>query len=592
MILKKAVLMFLPCAFAFLVPKPLFKPVVNSQLRLKNDDFDFKQSDYLLKLENITMSSFNVTTRKFKNVGNLTAIVLRRREKPKQVKKTYIENLIFPIFDDPVEDPPETPELPELARVPVRRRQIKPATKSSSQGTFKIEEVDSNFNFTKIGGYDEVKLEMNQVIDFLVNSGNYTKYGVRLPKGLLLEGPPGNGKTLLAKALAGETNMSFISTVGSIFNEKYVGVGPARVRELFELANDNLPAIIFIDEIDAVAKKRSGSGEGADAERDSTLNQLLVNMDGFEDKNSKPLLIIGATNRADTLDKAILRAGRFDKIINVGNPDRTTREAIINIHSHGKPLNISIPELVQLTTGFSGAQIENLINEAVLYGIRNNTLPVSIDVFDIIRDRILLGQTTKKKQLSESALRRIAYHEIGHLLLILSSKYVEKPEKVSINTKSNNALGFVMSQSSDIDEGLYTQNYLEDKIKISLAGREAEALFLGSISSGCVNDLEVAMGLAKNLILNYGMGKRIIYPHFSEEYKKKIDENINELINDSNKEVQKILQNNRPLINYLAKILLDKKTLSYAEICSSILEFNAIQQNTLQNLTQNLPNKS
>jgi cell division protease FtsH len=585
MILKKAVLMFLPCALSFLAPKPLFKPVVNSQLRLKNGDFDFKQSDYLLKLENITMSSFNVTTRKFKNIGNLTAIVLKRRQTPKQVKKTYIENLIFPIFDDPVEDP-EVPEIPELVRVPVRRaRKLAPVTKSSKDGNFKIEQLDSAFNFSKIGGYDEVKAEMTQVIDFLIRPENYTKYGVRLPKGLLLAGPPGNGKTLLAKALAGETNTSFISTVGSIFNEKYVGVGSARVRELFDLANDNLPCIIFIDELDAVAKKRSGSGEGADAERDSTLNQLLVGMDGFEGKS--PLLVVGATNRIDSLDNAILRPGRFDKVINVPNPDQNTREAIIKIHAEGKPLNISIPELVKLTTGFSGAQIENILNEAVLYGIRNNTLPVDINIFDIIRDRILLGRSTKKRELSEATLKRICFHEIGHLLLILSSKHVEKPEKVSIDSKSNNALGFVMSQQTDIDENLYTKEYLEDKLKVLLAGRLAEQLFIGSISSGCVNDLEVAFGLAKTLVLNYGMGNRIIYPHFSEEYKKKIDENINELINYANKEAEKILQNNRPLINYLAKILLEKKTLSYAEICSSILEFNAIQQNL-----QKLPDKA
>jgi cell division protease FtsH len=586
--LKKLFSFFLiPCAFSFILP---FTPtLINVKCYGQNNNNDFLpkiyddnsvKNDYLILLENITMSHKNGTDNRFKQNTNITAIVLRRRQRVQRNKPTYIENLIFPVFDeDPVEEPELIPD--DLVRRP-RRRQLTPIIKSSADGTFQLEELDPTFNFTKIGGYKEVKAELTQVIDFLVNPDNYTKHGVRIPKGLLLEGPPGNGKTLIAKALAGEANTSFISTAGSIFNEKYVGVGAGRVRELFNLAKENLPCIIFIDELDAVAKKRTGSGEGADSERDQTLNQLLVAMDGFE--NKKPLLVVGATNRADILDKAILRPGRFDKIITVPNPDKETREEIINIHSTGKPLNVNITDLVKLTTGFSGAQIENIINEAVLYGIRNNSLPVTLNIFDMIRDRILLGQTTKKKQLSQNALKRVAIHEAGHLLLALTSKHVEKPEKVTIESSGSSALGFMLSQSSDVDEGLYLKEYLEDKLKILLGGRISEELLLFSISSGALNDLESANNIAKTLVLNYGMGNKIIYPHFSEEYKKKIDDDIHTFINNAYKEAKKILEMNRPLLIKLSNELYDRKTLTYSEICNIVLEYGASEMKT--NTTQ------
>jgi cell division protease FtsH len=343
------------------------------------------------------------------------------------------------------------------------------------------------------------------------------------------------------------------------------------VRELFDLANENLPCIIFIDELDAVAKKRSGSGEGADSERDQTLNQLLVSMDGFNKKSG--LLVVGATNRLDIIDQALVRPGRFDKIITVPNPDKDTREAIIKIHSVKKPLDVNVTELVKLTTGFNGAQVENIINEAVLYGIRNNSLPIKIDTFELVRDRVLFGQTTKKRELSISAQRRIAIHEIGHLLMGLTSKYVEKVEKVTIDSLSGTSLGYTLFESSDIDEGLYMREYLEDKLKVLLGGRVAEEIIFGlSVSSGAVSDLEQAFGMAKAMIMNYGMGDKIIYPYFSEQYKKEIDDEIHILINRAYKDTKQILESNKVLLVKLSNQLFKRRTLTHTEICNIILE--------------------
>ena len=536
-----------------------------SSIKLFNDNLN---NEYLNYLESETILKYNVTRpSRFNKLSNNTTIKYRRRPSK---KLSYIESLIIPIFLE--EDNNNDDEIDDEHTVPIGNRRIQRKNsyqKSSSDGLFTIEEVDANFNFSSIGGYHEVKNELIQVLDFLINSDNYTKYNVRIPKGLLLEGPPGNGKTLLAKALAGESASSFISTSGAIFNEKYIGVGSARIRELFKLAESNLPCIIFIDELDAVAKKRHASGEGADSERDQTLNQLLVAMDGYQ-KNG-PLLVVGATNRIDILDKAIIRPGRFDKIINVPNPDAITRDEIIKIHSTGKPINVNNTELVKMTSGMSGAQLENLINEAVLYSIRNNELPVNMTTFNKIKDKILFGQSVKKKDLSVNAQKRIAIHECGHLLMALTSKHVEKPEKMSIDTMSNTALGYTMFETSDIDEGLYIREYLEDKLKVLLGGRVAEEVIYGhSVSSGALSDLEQAFNMAKTMILNYGFGTKIIYPHFSEEFKQQIDNDIHMVINIAYKETKKTLDASKGLLLKLSEELYDKKVLSFDEICRVI----------------------
>ena len=579
-------IIFLPYVYSFLFPIPSIRTNIISHAKIYTNE---QQNDYLNSLENKNKSNetkkfpLNEVNKELQNKSKREAN--NTRKMIVKQKKSYIESLIIPIFEFEDEDSEldgEMPlEIPLEIKIPIteeytprRNRQQRSQEKriiSSTDGTFQLENIDSSFNFTQVGGYKEVKEELTQVLDFLLNPTNYTQYGIRIPKGLLLEGPPGNGKTLLAKGLAGEANTSFISTCGSIFNEKYVGVGSARVRELFNFASNHLPCIIFIDELDAVARSRHSSGEGSDAERDQTLNQLLVAMDGFDKSGS--LLVIGATNRADILDKAILRPGRFDKIITVPNPDQETRNEIIKIHLVGKPINTNITEIVKLTKGFSGAQIENIINEAVLLAIRNNSLPVTLDTFELLKDRVLFGQTTKRKELTAPALKRIAIHETGHLLLGLTSPFLEKPEKVSIETTSSTSLGYTMFEINEKDEGLYLREYLEDKLKVLLGGRVAEEIFYGlSVSSGAISDLESAFAMAKSMIMNYGMGNKIIYPYFSEQYKREIDDEIHYLINSAYKEAKRLLELNKPLVTVLATELYNKKVLSYQEICDIVLK--------------------
>ena len=448
------------------------------------------------------------------------------------------------------------------------RRAVRSSAQTSSEsGTFHLENVKGEYNFTRVGGYHEVKNEMSQVLDFIFHPGNYTPYGVRIPRGVLLEGPTGNGKTLLAKCLAGEAGMNFVSCSGAEFNEKYVGVGASRIRELFKFAEDNKPCIIFIDEIDALGRTRTNDGEGAGAERDQTLNQLLVNMDGFS--STGELLVMGATNRIDILDKALVRPGRIDKIIHVPNPDAETRGEILKIHRHQKPLNVSNDYLVKLTNGFNGAQIENLLNEAVLFSIRNRSLPVTATVLDVMKEKLLVGQTSgNKRNISAKTLERIAVHEIGHLVMAVHSLYYEKPWKVTIDSMNpQNSLGYTIFEADVEDDGMFVREYFEDKLKVLLGGRVAEEVFYGnSISSGALSDLESAFSMAKKMVMEYGMGTDIIYPYFSETYKKRIDEQIHFLILKAYKATQVYMEKNKGFIEAMAHQLVEKRTMDAEEI--------------------------
>ena len=408
--------------------------------------------------------------------------------------------------------------------------------------------------FVDVGGYDSVKQELAQCVDILANFTKYTKYNVRIPKGLIFEGPPGNGKTMMAKALAGEAGISFIPVSGSQFQEKYVGVGSARIRELFELARKNTPVIIFIDEIDALGRRRSGEGEQSNSERDSTLNELLVAMDGFN--TTAGIFVVGATNRADLLDPALVRPGRIDKRIFIANPDRATREAILRIHTRGKPYDakISIADLVDITTGLSGAQIENIVNEAMLNALRCNREMISRDDIDMIMNKMMVGWQPTEHKFSEDIIDHIAIHELGHAVLGLLSKHHSKMSKVVINLSSPNSPAYTVFEASD--EPIFIRESLFGHLMILLGGRIAEEVFYNvSVTTGAINDFSEALKLAEKMILFYGMGETLIYPSKSEKYLAIVDDEVVKLIEDAYREAERILRAAKDFIEEGAELL-------------------------------------
>ena len=416
--------------------------------------------------------------------------------------------------------------------------------------------------FKDIGGFDKIKSELSQCIDFLSNYTKYLNYNVRVPKGLILEGPPGNGKTLLAKGLAGEAKVGFIAVSGSEFQEKYVGVGSSRVRELFALAKKNIPCIIFIDEIDALGRKRSGDGETSSSERDSTLNELLVSLDGF--KNNTGIFLICATNRADLLDPALTRPGRIDKRIFIGLPDASTREAILQIHTKGKPYDstINVKDLVDITLGLSGAQIENLLNEAMLNALRYNREVMSNTDIDTIMNKMMAGWQPNDHQFTSDIIDHIAIHEMGHAIVGMLAKHHSKMTKVIINLSSPKSPAYTVFEGTT--SSIYTREALFEHLAILLAGRIAEEVFYDvSVTTGAINDFEEAFKLAEKMIVYYGMGKKIIYPSLSETYKEKIDNEVFNLINDAYAYSEFIIKNSKELIYDAAQILKKEKILTY-----------------------------
>jgi len=435
-----------------------------------------------------------------------------------------------------------------------------------------------NLTFKDIGGYDLIKQELMQCADLLKNYDKYSKYNVRTPKGLILEGPPGNGKTLLAKTFCGEIDVGFIPVSGAQFQEKYVGVGASRVRELFSLAKENVPCVIFIDEIDAIGRQRSSDADSHNSERDSTLNELLVNLDGF--KSADGIFVIGATNRIDLLDSALTRPGRIDKKIFVGNPDKKTREAIIKIHLEGKPYekNINPEYLVELTNGFSGAQIENFLNEAMLYALRNNRESINLQDLEIIANRILVGWQSTENKLSEEMLFQVAVHEMGHALVGLFTNY-KKLIKVSINLWSPKSLGFTLFEPDESDKNLITKEKLINELMVLLGGRIAEEIFFeNKISSGASQDLEQTVILAQNMITKLGMGHKLVMPHISEKYKEIIDKETDDLINEAYQKAKILLTNSKQLIKECAEILVIEHELTSDVIQKKVKnKFNYLQ---------------
>lgn len=419
----------------------------------------------------------------------------------------------------------------------------------------------SPVNFTNVGGYDNIKKELGQCIDMLKNYKKYAKYNVRIPRGLIFEGPPGNGKTLLAKALAGEAHTGFIAVSGSEFQEKYVGVGSARIRELFKLAKKNVPCIIFIDEIDALGRTRSGDGETSSSERDSTLNELLVALDGF--KNNTGIFIIAATNRVDLLDPALMRPGRIDKRMYIGMPDKKAREAILNIHLKGKPYDansIIMPDIVEITNGLSAAQIENLVNEAMLNALRDERTQFTSEDIDTVMNKMMVGWQPTEHQFSANMIDNIAIHEMGHAIVGMLSKHHSKMTKVIINLSAPRSPAYTIFEASPTS--IFTREALFEHLMILLAGRIAEEVFFDiSVTTGAINDFEEAAKLAQKMIVYYGMGKEVIYPSNSDKYKEMIDNEIVSLLNDAYGYAEFIIRNSKDLMQEGAELLKRDKLL-------------------------------
>lgn len=464
---------------------------------------------------------------------------------------SYIENYLENIEQDPYDEDEINNEYdyefkPRPHKINIIINQGPPPQKEDVRSeNFEIIH-DSNHTFQQIGGYELIKEELMQCADMLVNYTKYAKYNVRTPKGIILEGPPGNGKTLMAKCFSGEIQLGFIPVSGAQFQEKYVGVGSSRVRELFKLAQENVPCIIFIDELDALGRKRT-SDTASNTEHDSTLNELLVQLDGF--KSASGIFIMGATNRIDLLDTALLRPGRIDKKIYIGNPDKDTRIQIIRIHRENKPLDATITTeyLTELTNGFSGAEIENFLNEATLYVLRQNREIITKDDLNMIANRILVGFQSTKNQLSEEMIYQVAVHEIGHALMGIFTKH-RKLIKITINLYSPKSLGFTLFEPSSTP--IQTKEQLISEMMILLGGRIAEEILFKDVSSGASQDLQQVKKIAEQMIVHLGMGDKVVISDPAQ-----INAEIDHIIEIAYARTKILLSNAEPLIKDCAKML-------------------------------------
>jgi len=442
-------------------------------------------------------------------------------------------------------------------------------------------EKDTGVTFADVAGIDEAEAELVEIVSFLKDKEKYARLGATIPRGILLVGPPGTGKTLLARAIAGEAKVPFFSISGSEFVEMFVGVGAARVRDLFEQARKTAPCIIFIDELDALGKARSGPSFGGNDEKEQTLNQLLTELDGFDPREG--IVLLAATNRPEILDPALLRAGRFDRQVVVDRPDKSGRAAILKVHMKkikaGK--DVDVEQVAQITAGFAGADLANLVNEAAIFATRRNAKTVDMQDFNGALERLVAGTEKRSRVLNPTDKKRVAYHEMGHALAAASLKGADPVHKISIIPRSIGALGYTMQRPTE-DKFLITMEELKNRMVVLMAGRAAEELIFKEISTGAADDITRATDIARQIATRFGMVKElgqavfekqgssyladnvvgVRQKDYSDDTADKIDAAVKRLIDEAYARAKKILTSRHKDLEAGAKILLEKETIT------------------------------
>ena len=526
------------------------KAIVNEIRDYLNDESVDKTSEKYVALSSLEMSKFWIQDEEAVNVWSYVMPVL------------YIALLIGAV-------------------IVFFRMLNKSNSKNAAFGKSKARLVEkSKIKFSDVAGIDEEKAELTEIVDFLKNPKKFIEIGARIPKGVLLVGPPGTGKTLLAKAIAGESNVPFFSISGSDFVEMYVGVGASRVRDLFDQAKQNMPCIVFIDEIDAVGRKRGAGLGGGNDEREQTLNQLLVQMDGFN--ANEGIIVIAATNRSDVLDPALTRPGRFDRQIYVYPPDVKGREEILKVHAKNKPLeeDVDLKVLARLTSGFTGADIENLLNEAAILAARDERKKVSmLDVTEAI-NKVIMGTQKRSRVITEQDKKITAYHESGHAIIGKSLKHCDTVQEVSIIPRGG-AAGYTLSRDEN-DNSHLSKNKINDILSMMMGGRAAEEIVFEDITTGAQNDIQRATELARKMVAEWGMTEKLGFISFvtsgdvfiGRDYQKQInysektaadiDEEISRILAVNYERTIDILKQKRSVMDEMVKVLIEKETI-YAE---------------------------
>ena len=452
----------------------------------------------------------------------------------------------------------------------------------------KYVQKNTGITFADVAGEDEAKESLTEIVDFLHYPQRYSKIGAKLPKGALLVGPPGTGKTLLAKAVAGEANVPFFSLSGSDFVEMFVGVGASRVRDLFKQAQNEAPCIIFIDEIDAIGKSRDSVFAGGNDEREQTLNQLLAEMDGFD--TSKGIMVMGATNRPEILDKALLRPGRFDRRIVVDKPDLKGREEILKVHAKDVNMadNANLHEIALATSGAVGSDLANMINEAAINAVKHGRMAVTqADLFEAV-EVVLVGKEKKDRIMSQKEREIVSYHEVGHALISALQKNSEPVQKITIVPRTMGALGYVM-QTPEEEKYLNTKSELESMIVMALGGRAAEELVFGDVTTGAANDIEQATNYARSMITMYGMSdyfglmqlesiesqylerRRVL--NAADSTAAEVDREVRNMLAKAYEQAKQMLSENRPILDKIAAYLIERETITGEEFMKIFREY-------------------